>query len=86
MMKNGTVKKFVHSHCGSSWSVLPVFMAGQNRHLPAQERLGLDCRALHRGCRNSGRAKAIPSLQRHALLTAQAPSRRTLPLTNGGSR
>ena len=86
MMKNGTAKKFVHSHCGSSWLVLPGLMAGQNRHLPPAERMGLDCRALHRGCRHSGRAKAIPSLQGHALLTVPAPAQRTLPLTNGGSR
>lgn len=83
-MKNGTAKKFIHAHSGSSWSVLPVFMAGQNRHLPPAERLGLDCRARHRGCRRSSRAKAIPSLQRHSLLTFPAPAHRTLPKTNGG--
>ena len=85
-MVNGAAKKFVHAHCGSGWSVLPVFVAGQNRHLPPAERMGLDCRARHRGCRRSGRATFAPSLQRHALLTAPAPARGTLSKTNGGSR
>ena len=83
-MKNGTAKKFVHAHCGSRWLVLPGLMAGQNRHLPPAERLGLDCRALCRGCCRSGRYTPIPSLQRHTLLNAPVPTHRTLPKTNGG--
>jgi len=86
MMKNGTAKKLVHAHCGSGWLVLPGLMAGQNRHLSSAERLGLDCRALRRGCRRSGRFTPIPSLQRHALLTAPALAQGTLFKVNGGSR
>lgn len=83
-MINGATKKYFYPHRGSGCSVLPGLMAGQNRDLYAAERMGLDCRARHRGCHCSGRAKIAPALQGHAFLMALTPARRTLPLMNGG--
>lgn len=63
-----TRKKLLYPFSRSSRTVLASRMASQNRDLYAAGCLAVDCRARHRGCCRSGRAKNLPSLQKYALL------------------